>query len=170
MKKYIGITGHGNIETPFNLFYNPNQYDSDLFIKVFNDINSFFKNEQEPVFVSGMARGIDEIFALVAIHNNFDLVLCVPESTEWHKNLPIKETRPQAINYDFILNYNNIIQIHETKRILGQNVFNNRNTDIINISDDIYSYHLFESIGTMDCINKAIKENKYRGNIFTKLN
>ena len=39
--KIIGITGHANIETPFGVKYNPDEYNEDIFNKVYKDIKEF---------------------------------------------------------------------------------------------------------------------------------
>jgi uncharacterized phage-like protein YoqJ len=168
-KTVIGITGHANIEFPFNRKYDPNIYDMDVFKKIFADLEKFLKSKGQVTCCCGMARGVDEIFALVAMKLNLDLIICVPGSVEWHKNLKVhsKFGKAQALNYNLILSYKNLIKIIEVEKDEDSLlVFNKRNQFIVDNSDEIYSYHLFDSIGTSDCIKKAIIENKYEGNLF----
>ena len=167
----IGITGHANLETPFGVEYNPNEYDPIIFNRVFNDLESFLKSKGRVTCCLGMARGVDEIFALAAIKLGLDLILCIPKNIDWHKNLNVHEARgrAQAINYQHILDYKNIKTIIEVEKTIDQNVFNDRNQVIVNSSDSLFSYHLFESIGTMDCIRRGKLNNIYMGNLYKKI-
>jgi predicted Rossmann fold nucleotide-binding protein DprA/Smf involved in DNA uptake len=36
--------------------------------------------------VSGIARGVDEVFAFVAMNNDLKLILSIPASVRWHKH------------------------------------------------------------------------------------
>ena len=168
----IGITGHANLETPFGKSYNPEIYDKEIFKKVFLDIKNKLIEYDKITCCSGMARGVDEIFALVAIELNLDLILCIPGDLTWHKNLKTHKERgkAQAINYEKILSYKNLIKIIEVPRVKGKNVFNLRNQVIVDNSDIVHSYHLFKSLGTMDCIQKAKIANKYRSNLYINSN
>jgi len=164
----IGITGHANIETPFDKAYEPEVYDREVYNRVYNDLVDFLEEEDpEIICCSGMARGVDELFALAAIELNRKLIICVPKSVSWHKNLKTHESRgrAQAISYSAILEYENLIEIHEVSAT--EDVFNVRNQKIVDVSDRVYSYHLFESRGTMDCIRRAEAESKYVGNLFS---
>lgn len=171
----IGITGHCNIE----LIHNQNDdntyiYNQFAFSKTFLEIEFFILNYIKEMklndicFVSGMARGVDEIFALIAIKHNFKLIICIPKELIWYKNKIIENRKIQALNFDFILNYKNLIQIIESKDNLNLNnygYFLSRNSIIVEQSNIIFSYKKYESIGTNDCIDKSISNNKYGGNI-----
>ena len=161
----IGITGHANLETPFNKEYLPEVYNPEVFDTVYKRLRSFLEEKGDITCCSGMARGVDEIFALAAIDLQLDLIICVPHSVEWHSHLPThpKRGRAQALAYEKILAYKNLRSIIEVSGFTD-NIFNKRNQAIVDQSDEIYSYHLFESIGTMDCIEKAGK--KYKGNLY----
>lgn len=169
MRKIVGITGHANIEIPFKKPYHPNEYDKDLFEKIKKTFLNFLSKEKV-VGCSGMARGVDEIFALAIMELNYELIICVPNSLEWHKNIKINPDRgrAQAIFYDDILKYENLKIIIEVPKEPSdkENIFNKRNQSIVDISNEIYSYHLIESLGTMDCIKKAKEKNKYKGNLY----
>lgn len=171
----IGITGHCNIEAIHE------QNDLDTFVynqfafsKTFLEIETFiFKYIKENnitnfCFVSGMARGVDEIFALIAIKYNIPLILCIPKELIWYRNKLVDNRKIQALNFNFILNYKNIISIIESTENFNKGnygYFLSRNSDIIKQSNIIFSYKKYDSIGTNDCINKAILQNKYGGNI-----
>lgn len=43
-----------------------------------------------------MARGVDEIFALIAIKHNLPLIICVPNNLNWYKNKLIEGRKIQA--------------------------------------------------------------------------
>lgn len=169
----IGITGHTNIEKCHNLNdTNTFVYDLNAFNKTYNEIEkallNFIKDKKDITLVSGMARGVDEIFALIAIKHNFKLILCIPNSMNWYKNKIVNNLKIQALNFDEILKYNNIITIIESKENYNQGnygYFLSRNQDIVDQSDVILSYKKYESKGTNDCIERAIKSNKYLFNI-----
>lgn len=172
----IGITGHANIEKVFQLpierqgnIYNKTAFDA-VYIDIYNFLQNFVKTQgitlQDLTLVSGMSRGVDEVFAFIAIHNNLPLILSIPGSIQWHKNRPpSRGIRAQAIWYDEILSYSNIQKIYEVKKKNFQFVNFARNQHMVNVSDKIISYKRYESAGTNDCIQRAVKQNKYAGNV-----
>lgn len=171
----IGITGHCNIEkchqeNDANTFI----YNELAFEKTFGEIELYIlnyikeNNLKKVTFVSGLARGVDEIFALIAIKHNLDLILCVPKELNWYKNKIIDGLKIQAINFDLIVNYKNVKIIIESNDNLSQGnygYFLKRNDDIVNESDIVFSYKRYESSGTNDCIKRAKDKNKYISNI-----
>lgn len=169
----IGITGHTNIEKCHNINdENTFVYDLNAFYYTYNEIEKglfkFLKNKKNVTLVSGMARGVDEIFALIAIKHGFKLILCIPNSIEWYKDKIVNGLKIQALNFDEILKYKNIINIIETKENYNKGnygYFLSRNQEIVNQSDFVLSYKKYESNGTNDCIERAIKSNKYLFNI-----
>jgi hypothetical protein len=105
----IAITGHVNIEKANGKkMLDYNKYDEEIFNKVYNEIKTMMEkiikdlsiNKDSLTLISGMARGVDEIFTLYAIKNNFKLFASIPYSISWHK-----ARDGSAINYDEILNY-----------------------------------------------------------------
>lgn len=172
---YIGITGHCNIERAYNKNDKDTHiYNEEVFQKVFLDIETFILNYikrekiNNPCFISGMARGVDEIFALIAIKHNLPLIICVPNNLNWYKNKLIEGRKIQALNFDLILNYKNLISIKESTSNLNlgnYGYFLSRNSSIVFHSNIIFSFKKYESQGTNDCIDKAINDNKYGGNI-----
>lgn len=171
----IGITGHCNIEKCHN------ENDSNTFIynkiayeKTFNEIETevlnYIKEKeiQDVTFISGLARGVDEIFALIAIKHNFKLILCIPKEIEWYKNKTVNDLKIQALEFEKIVNYKKVIKIVESNDNYGKGnygYFLKRNEDIVTESDVIFSYKKYESTGTNDCIQRAIKQNKFLKNI-----
>jgi len=176
----IGFTGHVNIEECFGKILNNNgiNYDEESYNKVYNHIEiainkilkNFNKELKDITIVSGMARGVDEIAADFAINNKLDLILSIPGSIERHKNRSFSRgLKAQAIKYEEILKYKNIIKINEIKKEYGgiKYIFPEfaRNKNIIDESDIVISYKVKESNGTNDAIKQAIKTKKYYGNI-----
>lgn len=186
----LGITGHANIEKSNNqeLLENGNIYNKETYKIVFNEINRMVKRISEEkkisnndlIFVSGMARGADEIFALYAIEKNIPLIASIPYSLKWHRNRDSRgdsKIRAQAIYYDKIIDYINskieqgckYSKIVEVPKLYNgvQYKYANfaRNQNIIDESDGIISYYKYKSVGTTDAIKKAKLENKYLGNV-----
>jgi hypothetical protein len=179
----IAITGHANIENALDypLIDEGNNYNITVYEKVYIDILTALFNISEKLnipfsnfnLISGMARGVDEIFALIAVYNNLPLHLSIPNSVNWHKHrLPSRGLRAQAIHYDFILQNGNIQTISEIKKdyMNGNYKYANmaRNQHMIDIADIIISYKVpeYSSAGTDDGIYRAQKANKYYGNVF----
>jgi len=174
----IAITGHTNIEKTKNVFNTDSEkYNQAVLMAIMDEIETFLFNyikdkdiNNDITLISGMARGIDEIFALIAIKNNFNLILCIPNSIKWHKNRSYSRgSRVQAIFYDKILRYKNITEIHEIKKDYKNNSFwcanMARNQAMVDLSDIVFSYKSYDSTGTDDCIKRAKESKKYFGNI-----
>lgn len=71
-------------------FVGMHQTDIKCFNKAFSEIENFllgyFSNDlASHTFYSNMARGVDEIFALIVIKHNVPLVFVLPNSLKWHK-------------------------------------------------------------------------------------
>ena len=175
----IAITGHLDIERCFNIKENSNHiYNEEAYKKTYKQIEEYLNNickEKNIHFkdlelISGMARGVDEIFAHIAIINKLKLIICIPKSIEFHKNKIVKETpdiKIQAIDYERILLYENI-KIYEVDNNLnmgGYGYFLARNQVMVDLSDYVISFKRYESTGTNDCIYRAKEQNKYLGNI-----
>lgn len=172
----IAITGHTNIEKSLNLLLiadNGQKYNEDAFKKVFNYISEGLKKYNNPTIISGMARGVDEVFAFYAIKNNLPLILSVPNSIKWHKNRNLsRNMRAQAVYYDKILDYDKL-EIYEIKKEYNGNTypFANfaRNQHMVDIADGIFSFKTYDSTGTDDCIKRAKQQQKYLGNLYNDL-
>ena len=175
MEVIIAFTGHANIEKcwGYEIQGIGETYNQKAYEQVFNDIQKFIFNFcskngisfDNLTIVSGMARGVDEIAALVAIANRINLIASIPVSTYWHKNRELSRgIKAQAIWYDYILNYPKITIRNVAK---GEHKFVNfaRNADMIEISTYVASYKKYDSTGTDHCIREAKKRNKYLGNI-----
>lgn len=163
----IAITGHANIESCFGVDIPDNGeiYDKEIYNKVYTEINEtvekIIAEKGEVCLISGMARGVDEIFADIAMNKNLPLIICVPYSVSWHKNRGhSRGFRPQAVKYDNILAYKNLIQINNIpKRYKGHvYMYANfaRNKAMVDISDEILIYSLKESPGTDNCIKHIL--------------
>lgn len=184
----IAFTGHANIENAFNkqILNAGEEYLQEVFDKVFNDIEQFIKKTYidkgiRITIIDGMARGVDEIAALIAIKLKLPLILSVPNSVKYHKNRShSRGIRAQAINYESILEYENIVDIHEISKYYynGGVVLNYkyanfaRNQNMVDIADVVYSYKIssYDSVGTDDCVKRAEKQHKYEGNIYNYMN
>lgn len=167
----LAFTGHTNIEKAYNVNYNPENYNVYAFTNCYKVIESkilYFKEKYGDVTViSGMARGVDEVAALVAIKHNLNLILAIPHTIHWHKNRKDQGKRLQAIYYDDILAYANS-EAFEIKKIYGEgHKFANfaRNAFMVDIADKVVSFKAYDSTGTDHCIAYAKKQNKYHSNI-----
>ena len=175
----IAITGHMNIEKCFGITQNNNHiYDESVFIRVSNTIEEYLRelclvkrikfNDLE--LISGMARGVDEIFAKIAMDNNLKLVICVPKSVDFH-HFKVDYNNPtikiQAIEYDNILEYDRleIIEVDDNFDQGNYWYFLARNQSMVDISDFVISFSCYDSEGTQDCIQRAKKQNKYLENV-----
>lgn len=169
---HIGITGHIKIEKACKKKYSGDgsEYDTECFNKVFSEIENFlleyFNNDlASHTFYSGMARGVDEIFGLIAIKHNAPLVLVLPNSLKWHKNLKAADgnMRAQAVQYDYILEYKNLKDILEIKKNYNGASFwcGNfaRNQALLDNTDIMFSYKRYDSGGTIHCISLCKKQN-----------
>jgi len=175
----VTITGHLNIERCFGINQLDNSvYDKESYNNVFNDIENYLINFvkehgiklKDLELVSGMARGVDEIFALIAIKHNLKLIISIPKSINYHRNKIIKETpnlKIAALKYKEILEYKKltIIEVNDNLNKGGYGYFLARNADMVNRSDYVFSYKCYDSTGTNDCIERAKSNNKYKGNI-----
>jgi len=181
----IGFTGHTNIEkaNDFDIDKGGIVYNTQAYEMTYNFITFKLqelikvKNIEDFAIVSGMARGVDEIAAKIAIEKNIPLILSIPNSINWHmKRPPSRGIMAQALDYQNILNYvqnriNNgckISKIREIKKYYrGQTYpYANmaRNQNIIDMSDFIISFLRYNSTGTNDAIKKAKEANIYYGN------
>lgn len=177
----VSITGHTNIEKALGLplvVTGGAKYNMDAFEEVCQQVtsgvNSFAQSRGIPfsslTFVSGMARGVDEVFAAVAIRNGLPLILSVPGSVKWHKDRkPSRGMRAQAVYYERILRYERLQEVFEiNKRYDGQSYqFANfaRNQHMVDISNGVFSFKAYNSTGTDDCTQRAISKNKFIGNL-----
>ena len=175
----IAITGHLDIERCFNIKQVDNSiYDLVSYNSVFQEIELYlmsFATQKNIDFtslelVSGMARGVDEIFALIAIKHNLKLTISIPKSIHYHRNKKIKSApnlKIQALNYDDILSYNKltIIEVNDNLNKGNYGYFLARNKDMVERSDYVLSYKCYDSTGTNDCIDRARKASKYIGNV-----
>ena len=161
----IGATGHVNIEKALNI--NPkkedlSEYDENLLDNMYKKLNELFNGLKNITFISGMARGWDEIIALYAMKRNYNLILAVPNSIQWHKNRKGKQ-RTQAILYDRILEYKKV-KINEIKKNYNNKFYYYgyfaRNQFIADNSDVLLAFYGYKSGGTLDCIKRAKKLNK----------
>ena len=116
---------------------------------------------KDVIFVSGMARGADEIFADIAIELNKKLILCVPNSVKWHKS-----QKKSAIKYDEILQYNKV-EAKENKKdyndgnyYTGYNARNQAMIDLIDNEGFLLAFCRYDSSGVIDTIKSAKKANK----------
>lgn len=167
----LAFTGHTNIEKAYNVNYDPEVYNKYALENCFKMIESkilYFKEKfGEVKVISGMARGVDEVAAMVAIKYNLDLILAIPHTINWHKNRKDAGKRLQAIYYDDILNYKKS-EIFEVKKNYGEgHKFANfaRNAFMVDIADKVVSFKAYDSTGTDHCITYAKKQNKYHSNI-----
>jgi len=177
----IAITGHTNIEKAVGMelkYPNGIMYNKKAFDKVYENIEkglqSFCKQYglelSELTLISGMARGVDEVFAIFAIRNKMKLILSIPGSIKWHKNRGLSRgMRAQAVYYDKILEYWNLSSVHEVSKNYKEGNFHfvnmARNQQMVDIADGVFSYKSYDSTGTDDCINRAKQLEKYLGNI-----
>lgn len=177
----VAITGHTNIEKALGVelkHENGQKYDSVVFEKVYNQILENLKffckkekiNFKDLTLISGMARGVDEVFAILAIRNQLSLILSIPATIRWHKGRSLSRgMRAQAVYYDRILAYENIVSIHEISKDYNDQQFPlvnlARNQHMVDIADGVFSYKAYDSTGTNDCISRAKKVNKYLVNL-----
>lgn len=175
----IAITGHMDIERCHGIKQeNNHKYNASAFLRTYNEIEFYLKRFcldnnitfSELELISGMARGVDEVFAHIAMNNNLKLILSIPKSVEFHQHKVVKDTpniKIQAIDYNTILTYPNIkiVEVNDNLNKGGYGYFLARNQSMVDLSDFVLSYKRYESTGTMDCINRAIQQNKYYGNI-----
>lgn len=167
----LAFTGHTNIEKAYNAEYSPNVYNHFALENCFKMIQLkilYFKEKfGEVQVISGMARGVDEVAALVAIKHNLNLILAIPHSVDWHKNRKDSGKRLQAIYYNDILNYRKA-QVFEVKKNYGEgHIYANfaRNAFMVDLADQVVSFKAYDSTGTDHCIAYAKKRHKYHSNI-----
>lgn len=118
---------------------------------------------------SWLVRRIDEAFALAAIELNLPLIIIVPKSVNWHKDLKThpKFGRAQALYYEIILSYNQLTIIEfDNNPLNSENVFDQRNSVLVDTADKVYSFFLIETHGTQHCILKAKYKGIYQYNLF----
>lgn len=185
-KLYLAITGHADIETAFGDEKEEIGYNSETYLKAEKHIDDMIKvitknkniNPNDIVFISGMARGIDEIFAVYAVKHKLSLQLFIPYSVQWHQFRDLRSNggRAQAYDYQGILDYVNDkakqgdrnCQIFEIPKYYNgeQYKFANfaRNQAMVDNCDNLISVLVASSNGTEDCISRGKKANKYIGN------
>ena len=176
----FSITGHTSIEKATGLelkYAHGAQYNKEAFDIVYEKIETGLKNYCEEhdidfktiTLISGMARGVDEVFAIVAIRNGLKLILSIPGSKHWHMNRGLsRDMRAQAVYYSKILAYENkeVFEISKTYNG-GSFYFVNmaRNQHMVDIADGVFCYKSYDSSGTDDCIKRA----KTKGNFLKNL-
>lgn len=177
----ISITGHTNIEKACGLpmideyghEYNP-QALKEVYSNIERVILSIAEKHNIDVsnitLASGMARGVDEVFALFAIKNDMPLILCVPNSLKWHRNRDLSRgIRSQAIFYNQITRYSKIVSINEIKKQYNGKEYKYgnfaRNQNLVDVADYVISYKCYDSTGTDDCIKRAELAEKYLLNV-----
>ena len=181
----IGFTGHTNIEKANGVAIEKGGmiYNTEAFNLTKKDISTKLddllldKNISDYGIVSGMARGADEIAAMIAMERDLPLLLSIPNSIKWHiSRPPSRGIMAQAIQYKIILNYvrnridngceiSKIREIKKYYRSVSYPYANMaRNQNIIDMSDYVISYLRYSSTGTNDAIKKAKEANKYYGN------
>lgn len=163
----VAFTGHTNIEQACGkmLKSDGEVYDKEAYRitkKALEDaLFNKAKAKKGDTIISGMARGVDEIAADIAIEHGLNLVCAVPSSVQWHKSRPkSRGIRAQAINYDGILAYKNATTVEVKKKYCGkQYIFVNfaRNQYMIDYADKLIAFKRYDSTGTDDCINRAKK-------------
>lgn len=175
----IAITGHMNIERCHGIDQTNNHtYDISALIRTYNAIEEYLKDLciskrvqfSDLTLISGMARGVDEIVATIAMNNNLKLIISVPKSVEWHRNKKLQDTPNIKIqaDYDTILKYYNL-EIVEVNNNLNQGnygYFLARNQSMVDLSDFVLSYQCYDSEGTSDCVERAKEKNKFIANIY----
>lgn len=177
----IAITGHTNIEKACDLeLVSPNgtKYNREALEILISNIDIFVANllqqhelsKKQLTLISGMARGVDEAFAIFAIRNQIPLILSIPGSLDWHSKRGLSRgMRAKAIYYPQIVSAPNIIGIYEISKSYGQggHQFVNmaRNQHMVDIADGVISYKSYDSSGTDDCIERAVLAGKYLGNV-----
>lgn len=150
MSKIIAVTGH----RPNKL---NNEYNMDgpcsLYIK--NSISQIIKEEKPTKLISGMALGVDMIFAMIAIENNLPLIAAVPFVGQ-EKIWPQKS---QKI-------YNDILSYAKTEKIIvcegGYSAYKmqKRNEYMVNNCDKIIAVFDGSDGGTGNCVKYAKTINK----------
>ena len=182
-KTYLAITGHANIEKALDMKeLDGKEYNIECFNKVKKEIENYIniymedkkiKDIKDIVFISGMARGADEIFALIAKENNCDLILAVPNSLNWHMNRNIRANGgyAQALNYQEILDYvnnNKNSNFFEIRKNYNGQIYKYanfaRNDFMVLNADNIISYQRNRSPGTEHAIASSKKHGNYYGN------
>jgi len=111
----VAITGHTNIEKAVGrelkydhgVFYDKVAFDL-VYAEIETNLHKFCEERnikfENLTFISGMARGVDEVFAILAIRNKLPLILSIPGSVSWHKNRGFSRgMRAQAVYYDKII-------------------------------------------------------------------
>ena len=172
----FGFTGHTNVEKALGVKPVANdlsQYEDGLLDWFFAEFDEFFEaldvGNKEIVFISGMARGWDEIVALYAMQKKYELILAIPNRVSWHMNRWSKK-RSQAIFYKKILEYekSNAVEVRKNyKNHQFSNGFFARNQYIVDHSDILIAFKGYESPGTNDCIKRAKEKCVY--NFFEKM-
>lgn len=167
----IGITGHTNIEKAlgYKLIDNGQVYNEQAYEECYNKIYNVLSEQfdlNKLCLVSGMARGADEILAKIAIENNLKLIVCIPGSVSWHRNRGLSRgIRAQAIDYDIILKYNNLVSILEIPKFYNNQLYTYanfaRNQALVDNSDIMLVFKYYNSAGTDDCL-KRIKQKQIK--------
>lgn len=148
------------------------KYVKKIFDDVYSEIESYIfeKYDKDNItLVSGMARGVDEVVAIMAIRHNIPLIIVVPVSTDWHKNRGLyKGMKAGAIYYDKILKYKKLTIYNVTDKGKHQYINFARNEQLIKMSDVVYSYYnnLRKTNGTKNAIWTAKKFGLYGGNLY----
>lgn len=177
----IAITGHTNIEKAMGLelkYPNGSNYDKNAFELVYAEIESGLKafceekniDFQTLTLISGMARGVDEVFAIVAIRNNLNLIISIPGSVKWHRTRSLsRDMRAQAIYYDKILHYEKLIEQYEIGKDYNGDIYYlvnlARNQHMVDIADGVFCFKAYDSTGTDDCVKRSKKKGNFLGNL-----
>lgn len=152
-KMKIGITGH----RPHRL---NNEWDGDgplseyLYDCIKDKINTFSKFEGLTL-ISGMALGVDQIFAKLAMDLDLPLIAAIPcqnHSSKWPKK--------SQERYDNILAYNKCEQVLVNDTVYAPWVMQKRNEWIVDNCDLLIAVFDGTPGGTANCVNYAKKIKK----------
>jgi uncharacterized phage-like protein YoqJ len=146
----IAITGH-----------RPNKLNNEYGMKgpcstyIRSEILKVLEKENNPVIISGMAIGVDQIFALMAIELNFKLIAAIPFVGQ-EKMWPQKS---QDI-YKQILEYKNIEKVIVCQGSYSPEKMQIRNKWMVDNCDKIIAVFDGTNGGTKNCVTYARSQKK----------
>lgn len=148
----IAITGHrpNKLGNDYNLT-------SDLIHKIKKRIINILYgiNTQDTVLITGMALGIDTLFAKIAIENNIPFIAAIPCKNHWAKWPQKSVDLYQQILQHKLCTINNI-----STQPYNQYCMQKRNEWMVNNCDLLIAVWDKSSGGTANCVKYAQSQNK----------
>lgn len=145
----IAITGHRP-----NKLGNDYTYTSDLFVKIKQKLQKIIDFYNPEYLITGMALGVDTVWALLAIENNIKFIAAIPclgQDSRWKEES--KDLYKRILSNDLCI-------FEQISYNYSPDSMQKRNIWMVNTCDVLIAVWDGSNGGTANCVNYAIKQGK----------